>query len=77
MNDPILINILLFGIGALVGYVTGLIRANSLEKRLSHAIAKGKEVCILVDKEGVSYRMEDNKLKVTRMNAEEIKGDND
>lgn len=72
MNDPLLINFLIFGIGALTGYIIGIIRAGSLERGIMHCVYKGEEVFIFIGKEGHSYKLSGNKVKVTKVMLSEV-----
>ncbi|RLD64911.1 MAG: hypothetical protein DRI84_07950 [Bacteroidetes bacterium] len=77
MNDPILIGLLVFGIGSLTGYLFGIFKSDSLEKMLIKEISSGKEVCVLVNKKGMMYRLEDGKLKSSSIGVEEKENGSD
>ena len=73
--EDMLIYLLTFGIGALLGYIISMIRISSLEQSLSKHLLNGSKVSILVDDKGVAYKIEDGKVKVTNINAKEIEND--
>ena len=51
-----------FGIGSLVGYFIGYFMGNKFERQLTKELIDGKTVSIVINNEGVSYRMEKNML---------------